>query len=452
MISKDSIPEMISVPELPNFDAEWEKHQKKDVLFRNVAKTKNAYAAFVAANPTIEDQKSELKQLESSIEALVTDLGLLESERSRLAAISEDLEDGLFRAIKLDEDELAMFVDGTLLKEDDFMNIDLLEAKLKSSQQLVSFLQQRIQLVRHDTITTAKLDQERELRKSLEEQTYGIKRYEEEISRLQESCAAAEQDWLDAFSPTPNAARAGIDMLETSEAQDTTSLSSGQESLADDLLIIDYIMYDFRSQQSENSGQLAEVAASGSYEHSAIKLATSHPQSSLVHLSKAGYAIRNRVLEKSKARGTQIETVIDQGNLAAHQGDPLADALLFTPAVEKLTGMPYRRDISTYVAMYGFSPGLIAKNSHCKTFVEMLKLRFGMRTMSAAYSQAYPTKSELADFKQLLGDITVKNASGIPEDYEKYLTGDNEGKKHMANMRALFNTVWKEYKRLPWTR
>jgi hypothetical protein len=174
----------------------------------------------------------------------------------------------------------------------------------------------------------------------------------------------------------------------------------------------------------------------------------------LLPFAEVGIPIRGRVLEKTKSRSMQNDSVIQKGNLAAHQGDPFTDALLFHPTLEALTGIKCRKDTPTYVRMYGFPAASVATNPltpRREAFDEMLRLKFGMKTMQAAHIQRHPTATEPKEFGQAYKKVTINRALWGPEQFEELLVKSEDGKASLTSMRSLYNVVLEAYNKIPWS-
>ena len=83
-------------------------------------------------------------------------------------------------------------------------------------------------------------------------------------------------------------------------------------------------------------------------------------------LYAVGIAIRKRYLENSAYHSRNKELVIT-GNEAAHNGDALADAILY-----HRREADYREDVLTYSKIYGLPPLAVWKNRHCKPFLQLV--------------------------------------------------------------------------------
>ncbi|CZT50571.1 related to 5` Pro-FAR isomerase [Rhynchosporium secalis] len=79
-----------------------------------------------------------------------------------------------------------------------------------------------------------------------------------------------------------------------------------------------------------------------------------------------GYSIRNRYLENSAFHSRNKATVLT-GNEAAHDGDALADAILYHPLVPN-----YRKDTVKYTDIYGLDPHTVWCLQDCKPFLKMI--------------------------------------------------------------------------------
>ncbi|KAH6719638.1 hypothetical protein BKA61DRAFT_220240 [Leptodontidium sp. MPI-SDFR-AT-0119] len=79
-----------------------------------------------------------------------------------------------------------------------------------------------------------------------------------------------------------------------------------------------------------------------------------------------GHAIRNRYIENSTYPKRNMEKA-HTGNEAAHNGDALADAILYHPAVPN-----HRVDMPTYSNIYGLNPRQVWNLSNCEPFVKLI--------------------------------------------------------------------------------
>jgi hypothetical protein len=109
-------------------------------------------------------------------------------------------------------------------------------------------------------------------------------------------------------------------------------------------------------------------------------------------LIKVGVAIRNRFLEQ--CRGFPPDhPVIYLGNRAAHDGNPLADALLYR------SELPNKRtDISRYLSIYGFSPEKILSLRDCGPLIKIISWNGSVRSWytpsnfkCSAFSRIWPS-------------------------------------------------------------
>ncbi|PVH78792.1 hypothetical protein DL98DRAFT_589946 [Cadophora sp. DSE1049] len=83
-------------------------------------------------------------------------------------------------------------------------------------------------------------------------------------------------------------------------------------------------------------------------------------------LCAVGIAIRKRYLENSAYHSRNKEIVL-AGNEAAHNGDALADAILYHPNEAN-----HRTDVPTYSKVYGLPPIAVWTHRHCKPFVQLV--------------------------------------------------------------------------------
>ncbi|KAK0100358.1 hypothetical protein ONS95_008311 [Cadophora gregata] len=83
-------------------------------------------------------------------------------------------------------------------------------------------------------------------------------------------------------------------------------------------------------------------------------------------LYAVGIAIRNRYLENCAYHSRNKEIVL-AGNEAAHNGNALADAILYHPSEAN-----HRKDTLTYLKIYGLLPHTVWKHNRCKPFLQLV--------------------------------------------------------------------------------
>jgi hypothetical protein len=109
-------------------------------------------------------------------------------------------------------------------------------------------------------------------------------------------------------------------------------------------------------------------------------------------LIQVGVDIRNRFLEQCRGF-PQNHNAIYLGNLAAHYGNPLADALLYQ------SDLPNKRaDVSRYLSVYGFSPEKVLSLRDCGPLIKIVSRNGSVRSWytpsnfkCSAFSRIWPS-------------------------------------------------------------
>ncbi|KAL2074865.1 hypothetical protein VTL71DRAFT_8644 [Oculimacula yallundae] len=136
-----------------------------------------------------------------------------------------------------------------------------------------------------------------------------------------------------------------------------------------------------------------------------------------------GYSIRNRYLENSAYKTRNKEKILG-GNQAAHDGNALADALLYHPSTPN-----HRTDVATYANIYGLPPHTVWNLRDCKPFLRMVTWYGSVRRWqpyhfaSTPFAKAWPAdffvKCSKSQIEVLKADLAKKNMDVLIKLLEK---------------------------------
>lgn len=94
----------------------------------------------------------------------------------------------------------------------------------------------------------------------------------------------------------------------------------------------------------------------------------------IVPIYEVGSKVRLRKIENAASGGILAKECIQAGNLAAHHGSVLADAILFT----QHPGLDSDVKTSWFRMYYGFGPSVVLQLRNCKPFLQALDWRGGV--------------------------------------------------------------------------
>jgi hypothetical protein len=125
----------------------------------------------------------------------------------------------------------------------------------------------------------------------------------------------------------------------------------------------------------------------------------------MIPLAEIGSAVRSRWLEHQLQSGKSVSTII-RGNKAAHSGFALADSLLYHPDHKNA-----RKDVSSYLERYGFSPQRVYQLRGCQYLMTLLSCYGSVKSWRgpAKFLRTPFVKAWPSDFfdKYSKGDIEV---------------------------------------------